>query len=355
MTKDKNILVHNIYYMLAYAFRYFRFNMIDEIKGEKFENMQDLFAEILIRSVSSQIKQGLYKTYVSEEGALPVIRGKIDLLKTHEIQRHKPLHAYCRYDELSFNNPYNQIVKATLQNLLRCSNVDSDRKNSIRNILRYFIYVDSMSLVFIQWNQFVFDSNNQNYQFLINICRFIYEEKLMTTENGKYKMKALSDDQMERLFEKFVLEYFKKHHPEAKPLGGKQIRWKTKTTSNILPIMKTDIILTIGKRTLIIDTKYTSKSMNDYHETKKIHSDHANQIALYVTNYDIGHTGTVDGMLLYAKTQEDVVPDDEDTLIDGNVLYYKNIDLNQDFEGIKQQLDSIVNSIRETCTEINDI
>jgi 5-methylcytosine-specific restriction enzyme subunit McrC len=196
--------------------------------------------------------------------------------------------------------------------------------------------------VSVQWNQFLFDGNNQNYQFLVNICRFIYEEKLMTTENGKYKMKSLSDDQMERLFEKFVLEYYKKHHPETKPLGGKQIRWKTKTTSNILPIMKTDIILTLGKRTLIIDTKYYSKSMNDYYETKKIYSDHANQIGLYVTNYDIGHTGTVDGMLLYAKTQEDVVPDDKDTLIDGNVLYYKTLDLNKEFHEISKQLDGFI-------------
>lgn len=346
MTKDKNILIHNIYYMLAYAFRHLRFNnMFDKIKGEKFEDIQDLFAEILIRSVSSQIKQGLYRTYVSKERALPVIRGKIDLLKTHEIQRHKPLHAYCLYDEQSFNNPYNQIIKTTLQNLLRCSNVDSNRKNAIRDILRYFIYIDSMSLMSVKWNQFVFDGNNQNYQFLINICRFIYEEKLMTTENGKYKMESLSDDQMERLFEKFVLEYYKKHHPETKPLGGKQIRWKTKNTSNILPIMKTDIILTIGKRTLIIDTKYTGKSMNDYYNKEKIHRDHSNQIFTYVINYDIGHTGTVDGMLLYAKTQEDVVPDGKDTFTDGNVFYYKNLDLNQDFEGIKLQLDNIVNSI----------
>ena len=48
---------------------------------------------------------------------------------------------------------------------------------------------------------------------------------------------------------------------------------------------------------------------------------------------------------MYAKTQEDVVPDDEDTLIDGNVLYYKNLDLNQDFRNIRLQLDNIVNNM----------
>lgn len=64
---NKNIPIHNIYYMLAYAFRDFRFNMFEDICGENFEDTHNLFAEILIRCVSSQLKQGLYKTYVSQE------------------------------------------------------------------------------------------------------------------------------------------------------------------------------------------------------------------------------------------------------------------------------------------------
>lgn len=348
MKKDKNILIHNIYYMLAYAFRYFRFNMLDEIKGEKFEDIQDLFAEILIRSVSSQIKQGLYGTYVTQEGALPMIRGKIDLLKTHEVQRHKPLHTYCRYDELSFNNPYNQIVKAALQKLLSCSNVDSNRKNAIRHILQYFISIDSMSLVSVQWNQFVFDGNNQNYQFLINICRFIYEEKLMTTENGVHKMRSLSDERMERLFEKFVLEYYRRWHPETKPRAA-QISWNInneKSALGILPIMQTDVMLTIGDRILIIDTKYYSQTLQSNFDKQKIHSNNLYQIYTYVTEQDKERTGRVDGMLLYAKTQEAIVLDNHVTMDFGNTLYFRTLDLNQDFHNICQQLDNIVNNMR---------
>lgn len=330
--------------MLAYAFRYFRLNLLEDMQGEKFEDIQDLFSEILIRSVSDQIKQGLYRTYVSQEGSLSVIRGKIDLLKTQKEQQSKPLHAYCLYDELSFNNPYNQVVKTTLQCLLHCSNVSVNRKHSIRHILRYFISIDSMSLSSVQWNRFVFDGNNQNYQFLINICRFIHEERIMTTEDGVYKLKSLSDNQMARLFEKFVLEYYRRHHPETKPRAA-QIKWnipKESAANSILPIMQTDVMLTIGDRTLIIDAKYYSQIMHNNFDKEELHTKHLYQINAYITNYDVKHTGKVDGMLLYAKTQDGPSLNKPEPLSDGNVIYFKTLDLNKNFEEIANQLESVL-------------
>lgn len=49
-----------------------------------------------------------------------------------------------------------------------------------------------------------------------------------------------------------------------------------------------------------------------------------------------------DGMLLYAKTQEEIQPDGQMKWHDGNMIYYRNLDLNQDFDGIKQQLENFV-------------
>ena len=58
-------------------------------------------------------------------------------------------------------------------------------------------------------------------------------------------------------------------------------------------------------------------------------------------NYDCKLTGMVDGMLLYAKTQEEVVPDGKVNYNTGNTIYVKTLDLNQKFEGIKAQLDKL--------------
>ena len=45
MIKYKNILIKNIYYMLAYAFQVLKRNNYASIASEKFEHIEDLFAD----------------------------------------------------------------------------------------------------------------------------------------------------------------------------------------------------------------------------------------------------------------------------------------------------------------------
>ena len=51
MTRDKSILIKNIYYMLSYAFQTLNQSNYEEIAAEKFEDMQNLFAAILARAL----------------------------------------------------------------------------------------------------------------------------------------------------------------------------------------------------------------------------------------------------------------------------------------------------------------
>ena len=123
MTKDKGIFIKNIYYMLAYAFRILRQKNYDEIAAEEFDDIQDLFAVILAKGVSQQLKQGLHKEYITKNEDLSVMRGKLDIYGTikNQIQRKKSLS--CEYDELSVNNIFNQILKTTMTILIRDSGV----------------------------------------------------------------------------------------------------------------------------------------------------------------------------------------------------------------------------------------
>jgi 5-methylcytosine-specific restriction enzyme subunit McrC len=166
----------------------------------------------------------------------------------------------------------------------------------------------------------------------------------MSTEKGKYKMREFSDNHMCRLFEKFVLEYYKKHHPETKACAA-QIRWnivEETTDISVLPIMQSDILLSIGNRILIIDTKYYKKIMQEQYNKDTLRNNHLYQIRTYVDEYDRNHLHNVDGMLLYAKTQEDIFDDAQITHRDGYTLYIRTIDLNTKFETIKKRLDSFV-------------
>lgn len=273
-----------------------------------------------------------------------MIRGRIDVLKTHVIQQSNHYQAFCNYDELSVNNPYNQVIKTTLQYLAKCSDVDENRKQTIRQLIRFFNLIDPIDMASVHIEQFRFDRNNQNYQFLVYICLFIFKKLLITTDEGPYKLRTLSDDQMARLFEKFVLEYYRRHHPDTMPRAA-QIKWdiiEEESATSILPSMQTDIMLSVGNRTLIIDTKYYSHMLQSNYNKETIHSNNLYQIFTYVRNCDAGNTGKVDGMLLYAKTEDAPFLNDRKILSGGNVIYFRTLDLNRDFKEIANQLDSIL-------------
>ncbi len=348
MTIDKGILIRNIYYMLTYAFQSLRQNNYAEIAGESFDNIQDLFAEILYRGVSWQLKQGLHREYVVRGEPLPTIRGKINMPRTIGNLVQKKQHIHCEFDELTENNLFNQILKTTITLLIRHIDVQQDRKVALKKLVVFFSNVDLIDTRMIRWDALRFDRNSRTYQMLLYICYFVLDGLIMTTESGQYKMKEFSDDHMCRLFEKFVLEYYRKTHPELNPRAA-QIEWnidKESSSMDVLPIMQTDITLSFPNRTLIIDTKYYSRILVSHMGKNQLHTNNLYQINTYVFNMDVTHSGTVDGMLLYAKTDEAIAEDTQSLWRDGNIIYIRTLDLNQPFDahsiGIKQQLEKLI-------------
>ncbi len=344
MTEDKGILILNIYYMLAYAFQELRKNNYAEVDKEIFEDIYDLFAELLARGISYQLKQGLYKEYIPKDDSLQTVKGKIDINGTINNRLHDSRRIHCDFDELSENNIYNQILLTTAMILIKHSEVKKDKKAKLKQLMLFFQNVNPVDIHAIRWKALRFDRNNRNYRMLLYICYFIINEWLLTTENGQFKMPEFSDDHMCRLFERFVLEYYKKHHPEVKA-NAAQIGWnivEESTDTSILPIMQSDIVLTLGERTLIIDTKYYSKIMQEQYDKKTLRNSHLYQIRTYVDEYDREHRHNVDGMLLYAKTKEEDFEDAQITHRDGYSLLIRTLDLNTKFENIKKRLDSFV-------------
>ena len=60
-------------------------------------------------------------------------------------------------------------------------------------------------------------------------------------------------------------------------------------------------------------------------------------------NKDVGHTGNVAGVLLYAKTDEEITPDNS-CYMDKNKITITNLDLGGDFEIIRNKLNELVES-----------
>lgn len=150
MTEDKGIFIKNIYYMLSYAFQELRKNNYENIAGEDFDGVHDLFAEIIARGVSFQLKQGLHRRYVEHFEDLSTLRGKLRLTETIKLRSSGKQLLSCEYDEYSENNLFNQILKSTLLLLLNHSKVNKERKHTIRRMLPYFISVDDTNLKLVR-------------------------------------------------------------------------------------------------------------------------------------------------------------------------------------------------------------
>ncbi len=346
MTIDKNIFIKNIYYMLAYAFRELRQDNYASIAGEKFENVNQLLAEILKRGVAFQLKQGLHKEYASQRDAIINVKGKVNVYGTLKEKQLRRARLVCDFDELSVDCVFNRIIKTTIGLLLKKGDIRQEQKNALKKILLFFSEVSFIDSRLIHWDQLRFDRNTRTYHFILQICHFILDDMLLTTESGEYRLPTFSDGYMCKLFEKFILEYYRKEHPETKA-RAKQIRWNIDSScsdTGILPVLQTDIYLTLKNRILIIDAKYYSHTMQSKFDRRTIHSNNLNQILVYVLNEDGNRQdrGTVDGMLLYAKTDEDIVPDGQMKWQGGNIISFRTLDLNLDFTEIKRQLDRVI-------------
>lgn len=127
-----------------------------------------------------------------------------------------------------------------------------------------------------------------------------------------------------------------------KPSASK-ISWQTDDgVIDFLPEMHSDITLKYGDKVLIIDAKYYNKSMQkSMYNKKTVHSVNLYQIFTYVKNKDVDKTGNVSGMLLYAKTDEEISPNFA-YKFSGNTIKVETLDLNLPFDKIALQLDSIV-------------
>ena len=209
----------------------------------------------------------------------------------------------------------------------------------------FFTGVDDIDPWTINWSQLRFQRNNQTYRILISLCQFIFEGMLLSKESGEQKLASFVDEQrLCKLYEKFILEYYRKHYPELKA-NASEIQWAVDDDCRtMLPTMKSDITLSYGKKTLIIDAKCYSSNTQSQYDKRSIHSGNLYQIFTYVKNKTLQEGFSdheVSGLLLYARTTDEIQPDG-DFSMSGNKISVKTLDLNQPFEVIVEQLNKIV-------------
>ena len=339
------IPIKNIYYMLSYAFQILNEQGYKNLATEDFDNAGDLCAAILIRGITYQLKRGLGREYMSETDTISAIRGKIEITESIKNQSMIRSQMVCTYDEFSVDSPLNQIIKSTVMLLLK-ADISKARKKELRKLMVYFDDVSVVDVRSINW-AINYNRNNQTYRLLITVCYLVVKGLLQSKSDGSVKMMDFFDEQrMCHLYEKFILEYFKKHYSPTIKVASSEIKWSLDDGFDMmLPKMQSDIMLTYKKgdinKTLIIDAKYYARTTQVQYDVHTLHSNNLYQIFTYVKN-EATKGGEVSGMLLYAKTDEEIYPNNEYQM-SGNKVAVRTLDLNCNFESVAVQLDLIAN------------
>lgn len=332
------IPVRNIYYMLAYAFQTLRERGYRSLGEEKFDNTAELCAAILARGLAAQIRGGLVRGYVERKEELPCVRGRIDVSASLMRGGIMKRQLVCEYDEFTEDTYLNRIIKSTCLSLTHLD-ISDERRRELRRLLAYMSRIDTIELSSVDW-RFPHDRCSHTSQMLAAVCRLVVNGLLPSQDGTRKKLADFDDENMSRLYEKFVLEYYKREFPELDARSA-FIRWAIDEGGGFLPVMHSDITLTNEGRRLIIDAKYYSRSMRERFGRRTVHSNNLYQIFTYVKNAAAVFDGDVSGMLLYAKTDEDETPCGN-SRISGNAINVRTLDLNCSFEGISKQLDGIV-------------
>lgn len=328
--------------MLTYAFQVLNEQGYKDMATEQFDNVAELCSAILAKGISIQIKRGLGREYLQNTETLTTVKGRIDVSETVKTMSFLKQQMVCSHDEFSVNSYMNRILKTTMELLLR-SDISKTRKKDLRKVLVFFGDVETLDVYSINWNM-RYNRNNQTYRMLISICYLVIKGLLQSNSDGSERLMDFLDEQrMSRLYEKFILEYYAKEHPEL-TVAASQIPWALDDGIGImLPVMQSDIMLSMGNEVLIIDAKYYSHTTQTQFDVHTLHSGNLYQIFTYVKNKnsefgDKPHR--VSGMLLYAATDEAIQPDNVYQM-SGNKISVRTLNLDCDFTEIRKQLDGI--------------
>lgn len=339
------IPIQNIYYLLCYAWNKLEEKDIVNVNEIDSTELVDLFAKVLTNSCSRLLKQGLDRYYVEHEDIVMGVKGKFNFTATIK-QNILPLSkTVCIYDEFDYNILHNQILKTTIEKLLRTKNLDALIKDELRKVYLKFPPISEIVIRKAMFNQIRLHRNNYHYDFILKVCQIVNENLLIDESKGNYKFQDFTREEkaMARLFEAFVRNFYKIETDFS--VSSDSIKWQFESDNaedlDMLPAMLTDITLQGKNKKIIIDTKYYKEAFQTRYDKQKINSSNLYQLFSYLKNQEMDSEITLncEGILLYPSIQNDFV---HSFKYENHKIRIMAINLNQDWQKIRTDLLKIV-------------
>jgi 5-methylcytosine-specific restriction enzyme subunit McrC len=342
------IPVHNVYYLLSYAWDQLEQSKLVSVDATDFTELLDLFAHVLETATARLLKQGLDRAFIDFQEEVPGVVGKLCLAQTLKQNTLIKSRTVCRFSALSYNVVHNQILKTTICNLLKTDGLNTTIRKKLHTLAHRLHEVDEIRINNQSFRRVQLHRNIRSYAFLLNLCHLIHAQLRPNESKGTFTFPDFTRDKrsMERLFERFVLNFFRKEQTVFKS-NARRFPWSevvaTAADLEFLPGMLTDITLESPDRTIVIDTKYYLKwSITTPSGKRRVRPSHLYQIYAYISNLrEAGYPEPIEGILLYPSVDEivDLVYE-----IHGFSIRIKTLDLNRPWNEIHNRLLSLLPS-----------
>lgn len=247
-----------------------------------------LVAFLFVKELKRILKIGIAKRYVEEEGDLKRMRGQIDFVKNEEVNFSDKTRVYCRYSELTYDIPENQVILYCINRLMHrlpsWIKRDSNGLTRLQSELnRYAMDLsEQVSLKRISTSELKRiprNRLNKHYEFMFQLAGLIISENVYSgfradaQDKKRVGVSFLVD--MNWVFECFVSKLIEELCQDE------WIGWKVElqnkssdllekaNSKNPPPKIKPDILLKNEKMCIPIDVKYKkyqNVSSSDYYQ-----------------------------------------------------------------------------------------
>ncbi len=349
----KNIPILNVYYLLCYAWGRIQERDTKRLATlDSLSTVQDLLGKILAGGVDHLFRHGIDRGYVERREDLAGIRGKLAVSETAKRALRRRGQAACDFEELSKDILPNRILRASLHGLLeRQVALHPDIRSNVRSAYRRLDGVSQIRLTRNIFSQVQLAGNRRLYQFLLSVCKLLYESSGVNEKTGSTAFRDFRQDEstMWALFEEFVTGFYKREQRAYRVNPkGRLIKWAKASAEDEasrarIPVMKADVLLESSDRRIILDTKYYVGALayRFGSGTGKLNSSNLYQLLAYLRNRQKSNPGQPvhEGILLYPETDQ---PLRVDIRLEGFRIQARTVNLDQNWQHIhKEMLETI--------------
>ena len=286
---DKSTIYNNLYYMLNKANKVKYKNITTEQFNRIHVSILDYYINIFLEELNNKTRPNMYHAYESKVENRKSIKGKILISKNFRKNFYNKSKNICKYEEFTENNIVNQILKFTINKMLKVTKWSKNKK-ICKDLLARMSEVDNIFVTNDTFSKIKYDNNLYHLEKILSTAQMFINNLFTSFENANKQDIFIFNFDMNFLFQEYIYclidenkEYIFKNNSKVLRQTGRKYLMYEKGIGKLKLIP--DIIIEEDKKAkYIIDTKY--KILDADKMSARVARDDLFQMNAYIDRYD---------------------------------------------------------------------